>query len=268
MRPFSIALVLLTLGRAATPAGPADLKKVDRTIVKEPKYTSQPYYALLAFGPEAKARAWLVVDGEVLYVDRNGNGDLTEKDERVELDREATGKIKVAPGEYKGMNVFNLGEVAGTRLVLQFWVRDKTFTPKEDKDEHEILTKYRKERRENGWENASLYRVGKDGTQAQIPVLLCRKPSDAQVSHLGGPLTFAAKWGDRQALKRGAGENVFDVNIGTPGLGTRNSRYPVFAPLTTAEVPAAAYPVARFEFPNRAAGKPPVKLEVRLDRRC
>jgi hypothetical protein len=268
MRPFPIALTMLALGWAAPTARPADLKKVDRTIVKEPKYTSQPYYALLVFGPEAKARAWLVVDGEVLYVDRNGNGDLTEANERIELDRKATDKIKVAPGEYKGMNVFNLEEVAGTRLTLQFWVRDKNFTPKDGKDEHEILAKYRKERRENGWENASLHRMGKDGTQAQIPVLLCRKPGDAQVSHLGGPLTFTVKWGDRQALKRGAGENVFDVNIGTPGLGTRNSRYPVFAPLTTGEVPAALHAVARFEFPNQAAGKPPIKLEVKLNQRC
>jgi hypothetical protein len=266
MRQLPLALVLLASGWAAAPAGPADLTKVDRTIVKEPRYTSQPYYALLVFGREAKTRVWLVVDGEVLYVDRNGNGDLTEPNERVDLDRKATDKIKVAPGEYKGMNVFDLGEVAGSQLVLQFWVRDKAFTPKEG--EEEVLAKYRKERRDNGWENASLMRSGKGGIQAQIPVLLCRKPAEAQVSHLGGPLTFALKWGDRQSLRRGASEHVFDVHIGTPGLVTRNSRYPVFAPLTTAEVSAAAHPVARFEFPNRAAGKPPVKLEVKLDRRC
>ncbi len=35
------------------------------------------------FGPEAKFRAWLVQDGDFLYVDRNGNGDLTEEGERV-----------------------------------------------------------------------------------------------------------------------------------------------------------------------------------------
>ncbi len=266
MRPFSTALALLALGWAAAPARPADLKKVDRTIVKEPKYTSQPYYALLVFGPEAKTRVWIVVDGEVLYVDRNGNGDLTEADERVELDRKATEKLKVAPGEYKGMNVFDLGEVAGTRLQLQFWVRDKGFTPKDD--EPEILKQYRKERQENGWENASLMRISKDGSQAQVPVLLCRKPGDAQVSHLAGPLTFSVKWDDRQVLRRGTDENIFDVKIGTRGLPTRNSRYPVFAPLTTSEVPAGVHAVARFEFPNRASRKPPIKLEVKLGQRC
>src|SRR5262249_3777467 len=43
-----------------------------------------PRYCLLVFGPEAKTRIWLVLDGSVLYVDRNGNGDLTDKGERFE----------------------------------------------------------------------------------------------------------------------------------------------------------------------------------------
>ena len=58
------------------PAGATDLKMLDRTIGKEPKYSSRPNYALLVFGPEAKTRVWLILVGQVLYVDRNGNGDL------------------------------------------------------------------------------------------------------------------------------------------------------------------------------------------------
>src|SRR5262249_56626845 len=95
-----------------------DLTKIDRTLVKEPKYKNQPYYALLAIGPEAKKRVWLVVDGEVVYVDRNGNGDLTEPNERVAK----TKQIEVAPGMYKWMDSFDLGDVQGQRLVLDFWV--------------------------------------------------------------------------------------------------------------------------------------------------
>jgi len=38
--------------------------------------------------------------------------------------------------------------------------------------------------------------------------------------------------------------------------------------LTTGEVPAFVHPVARFEFPNKAPGQPPIKLAVTLDRRC
>lgn len=62
----------------------ADLTKIERTIRKEPTYQSkQPRYCLLVFGPEAKFRVWLVLDGKTLYVDRNGNGDLTEDGEKI-----------------------------------------------------------------------------------------------------------------------------------------------------------------------------------------
>src|SRR5262249_22100451 len=63
----------------------ADLSKIDRAIAKEPIYQSKsPKYCLLVFGPDAKFRVWLVHDGNVLFVDRNGNGDLTDQGERVE----------------------------------------------------------------------------------------------------------------------------------------------------------------------------------------
>src|SRR5882672_3336831 len=110
MKPVPFMLSLFSLTWLAHPAGSADLTKIHRTIAKEPKYASQPYYALLVFGPEAAKRVWLVLDGDVLYVDRNCNGDLTEKDKRVALDVDATKKVNVAPGAYKGMNVFNIGE--------------------------------------------------------------------------------------------------------------------------------------------------------------
>ena len=62
----------------------ADLASVDRTIKKEPAYQSKsPRYALLVFGSEARDRVWLVHDGETLYVDRNGDGDLTGAGEKV-----------------------------------------------------------------------------------------------------------------------------------------------------------------------------------------
>src|SRR5262245_51275634 len=81
--PFRRA-TLLTLLIAAQPALGVDLTKIDRTITKEPAYQSKsPSYGLLVFGPEAKSRVWVVLDGDILYVDRNCNGDLTEAGERL-----------------------------------------------------------------------------------------------------------------------------------------------------------------------------------------
>jgi hypothetical protein len=70
-----------------------DLSKVDRRIAKEPAYKSkQPLYGLYVFGPQAKTRVWAVLDKsqsnaltyDVLYFDRNADGDLTGVNERIE----------------------------------------------------------------------------------------------------------------------------------------------------------------------------------------
>jgi hypothetical protein len=256
-------LSALALAWYAHPACCADLTRIDRTIGKEPKYTTRPCYALLVFGPKAEKRVWLAVDGNVLYVDRNGNGDLTEPGERVPLDLEATKKMNLAPGAYKGMNVFDIGKVDGVRLRLEYWVRDESFIPQDD-----FYRRILKERAANDWENATLWRIAPDGSRAQNPVILSRRPKDAQISHLAGPLTFRLRSGDGLALRRGPGAVNFEVLIGTPGLPARNSRYPTFSPLTTTEVPADVHPLAHFEFPPRDPGQAPVTLEVTLNHRC
>lgn len=73
---------LIVSAMAIAPAAAADLSKIDRTIRKEPKYKAKPLYFLLWFGPEAKTRVWVVLDGKDVYIDQNGNGDLTEPGEK------------------------------------------------------------------------------------------------------------------------------------------------------------------------------------------
>jgi hypothetical protein len=81
-----------------------DLAKVDRRIAKQPRYTAkEPLYGLYVFGPRAATHVWAVLDkseegkGEydVLYFDRNGNGDLTEPGERL------TGPSRFEIGDFK-----------------------------------------------------------------------------------------------------------------------------------------------------------------------
>ena len=241
-------------------AGAVDLAKVDRGITKEPKYKTQPFYALLAVGPKAEERAWLVVDGDDLYVDRNGNGDLTEEGERVPRDPTL---IEVAPGMYKGMASFPLGEVHGVRVRVDYWVRDTAFVPatlfdKQTRCDHE----------EFGWESATLWRVapGGENVSAQTPLTFCRRPKDAQVCHLGGPVT-PILYEESLSRVRDADHHWLTVYLGTPGLPPANGSGPVFAPVGTSEVPADAHPVAHFAFPHKDAGKPPIPLKVVLDQR-
>src|SRR5262245_42300290 len=87
MRVLSWFAVLVGLA-VAGPAAAAGPTKVDRSIRKEPAYRSKnPLYCLLVFGPEAGARVWVVLDGDALYLDRNGNGDLTDPGERVAAEK-------------------------------------------------------------------------------------------------------------------------------------------------------------------------------------
>ncbi|MBY0522003.1 MAG: hypothetical protein K2R98_01305 [Gemmataceae bacterium] len=83
MRARAKLLVVACLILCVRPVQGADLTKIERTVAKGPQYQGKPKYCLLVFGPEAKFRVWLILDGTVLYVDRNGNGDLTEPDKRV-----------------------------------------------------------------------------------------------------------------------------------------------------------------------------------------
>jgi RNA polymerase sigma factor (sigma-70 family) len=237
-----------------------DLKQIDRTIALEPKYEKQPFYALLVFGPEAKKRVWLVVDGNTLYVDRNGNGDLTEAKKRIQESK----KIEVAPSMYTHMNSFALGKVQGLQLQLDYWVRNRKFVPKENFDK-KIFDDHEK----YGWEFATLWRINADGTKSgQIPLCFCDRPRDAQICHLGGRLTFTLRSGADSSLVRNSDQSSLPLMIGTPGLPARNWRDRVFAPLGTEEVPANVHPVAEFEFPHESADQPPIKLRAALKQRC
>jgi hypothetical protein len=97
MVPAVVLGLLSTAPVLAEP--PPDLSKIDRKIAREPKYnTKQPAYGLYVFGRHAETRVWAVLDKsrdgqddyDILYFDRNANGDLTEPDERL-----------VGPGPFK-----------------------------------------------------------------------------------------------------------------------------------------------------------------------
>lgn len=77
------------LGGLGWKAKPIDFTKVDRTIKKLPELKSEkPLYGLFLFGVDGETRVWAVLDAsakgpyDLLYLDRNADGDLTGADER------------------------------------------------------------------------------------------------------------------------------------------------------------------------------------------
>src|SRR5438552_2208186 len=116
--PRSLIAALATFALAGVAAG-AEPPKIDRTLKKEPAYkTKAPKYGMLTFGPEAKDRVWLVLDGDTLYADRNGNGDLTEPGEKIAAEKKAghdpeedgyafeVGAVSVGGRTHKGLRVY------------------------------------------------------------------------------------------------------------------------------------------------------------------
>src|SRR5262249_12862253 len=105
------AVVLLLAGPALLSA--ADLKQIERRLRKEPAYQGEkPAYCLVVFGHRAATRLWLVRDGKNLYVDRNGNGDLTEPGEKIAA-RVKKVPIETSFGTVHGEELsFEIGDVS------------------------------------------------------------------------------------------------------------------------------------------------------------
>ena len=251
MRILSLILTLLVVGSTAVTARGADLTKIDRTIAKEPAYKSKPKYCLLVFGPEAKTRVWLVLDGDTLYVDRNGNGDLTEKGERFVLALDEydlkrgkrvwhVGDIE-APGgkvQYTGLRVCEISEAASevTGLGAGYGVAVKVPIAG-----HRVL------------QGVGGFVYPHHGFRLQFAA----QAQDAPIIHFGGPLQMILVQPQRltAGMKVGVRYEI-EARVGTPGLGKDT------AALIDEDVPFGAssdalppMAVADFEFTDRKGQK-------------
>jgi hypothetical protein len=205
-------------------------------LTAEPAYRSgKPKYCLLVFGPDAATRVWLVADGPLLYADRNGNGDLTDK-----------GEVKRAltwGGEGGTLFEFgNLTQFGGEKVQLSVAVGERP----EARDGVSIS-------------------VGGEPFQSVVdggrPFRFADRPQHAPVVHFNGPLRTLPLEG--QKLFRGKGPQDLTVRLGTPVRGAD-----AFAAVFTGAVPADVCPVAEVAFPNRTQGGPPVRVTAALTERC
>jgi len=236
-----VTCVVLSWGIASAD----DMTKIDRTIKKEPAYQSKtPKYCLLVFGTEAKTRVWLVLDGNTLYIDQNGNGDLTDKGERVEKEK---GKLAL----FKAGDVLDVdGKTKHTSvLVMQQMEEGQTFT---------FVTAMVGGKR--------MFMAGLDSGGV---LQFADKPQRAPIIHFGGKLRMGlnAKFLESQKeelIRSDKGEELY-AWVGTPGLGKGT-----FAAIMhqVGGIPADVHPLAEIEFPSKKADGGPIKVKIILKERC
>ncbi len=260
-----LSLSLIAAFLAASLAGAADLSKIDRTIAKEPAYKNKPKYCLLVFGQHAKTRVWLVQDGDVLYVDRNANGDLTDKEERVAL----------KPGS-KDYHVFEAGDIRDgklthTKLTVSHGLASAEYVG--NAKEMERI----KSQGDKPWTwtvrvAAERPAENKRSLPKQIKyvvngdslgmLLFADRPADAPVIHFNGPWTLGLQ--DLKQRLTAGHKCQLAIGVGTQGIGPGTFSF-VLYPNT---IPADAYPQADITFPAKAADQTPIRQKYTLKERC
>jgi hypothetical protein len=254
MRAATLILTIVLPAFMALSAEALDLTKIDRSIRKEPRYESkQPRYCLIAFGAEAKTLVWLVVDGDVLYLDRNGNGDLTEPGERIEP-RYALHDSPKRP-DMKLACQFIVG-----RLNKKQWDGKPVLScvPKVTCviAEHSIPADDRKDGLAEVFRKCPFrIDIGTDQRDQDSTLAFASRPGDAPILHYDGPrhLAMHPYCGH---LCRGEARWL-SVQVITPGLGARMR-------VESADGMDKINPIAEIEFPSRRAGREPIRLVIEL----
>lgn len=264
-----VALALVAFLWFAAAAWSADLTKIDRSVLKEPVYkTKSPEYCLLVFGPEAKTKVWLVRDGDTLYVDRNGNGDLTEPGKKVAADKENS---KPQENVYS----FKAGDIpVGQRLHKDLSVQFIKLDEYADSDEA-VQALLKKNPQARGYmvaiemEMPGLQGRGVGGRVVQQAVFsdyqgllqFASQPSAAPIIHFGGPLQITL-FGARP-LQIGRQTDV-TLGVASLGVGPGTSAYIFY----DGPIPRTAYPRIEVTYPPQRPGEKPIREAYELKGRC
>ena len=236
--PWTTGLCVLVAATGSVAAG--DLSKIDRTIRKEPVYKTKPRYALLVFGPSAETRVWFVQDGETLYLDRNGDGDLTGEDKRFTSDSLEKRKPEVRDPDGR------------TRYVI---TRVSVYPEPKNRDEWHLM--------------ANVDIEGPVSYRQYCDAKLSTSPAKAAIAHFHGPLTIGPRtfnWKLTPELSRlPVGDSPGDIFA---MAGTTDAEHGCWVVVRSEDLPKDLHPVAEVEFMGEDAGGPSIKKRYRLEQRC
>lgn len=260
---------LACMGIPAASTSASDLTKIERKITREPAYASQPKYCLSVFGPDAEARVWLVLDGDALYVDRNGNGDLTEDGERLAAKKDADANAD------DGSLRFVAGELGIGKLTHKnFWVsvQKLDYLAEQNEQVKDFLGAHPQAR---GYsvgvevEMPNHHGIGVGGRVQQLAsvfdahglLAFADKPEDAPIIHFGGPWQITL-YGPQGLTAGRTGDLV--LGVGTPGLGAGTTAFVGYEGV----IPEMVYPKVEITYPSARPEDAPAKELYELKQRC
>jgi hypothetical protein len=273
MSPYLVSctvLVILSLAAFAQPP------QFDRSIGKEPVYkTKNPRYALLAFGLEGKDRVWLAWDGDTLYCDRNGNGDLTDPGEKI-----AAKKPKPGIPQEEGAFDFEIGDLTiggrthknvGVSIRRLSYYQRSAVAKRPDvkaalaKDPLSSVLTVSAEVEVPGLKGGGVGgRLSFSAGFYDLNGLLqfAAKPADAPVIHFGGPLEINF-FAELPSLRVDRGTDLVLV-VGTSGVGP--GTFAMLSYLDT--IPEDVKPVAEIIYQPAKPGEAPFKEKFEIKERC
>jgi hypothetical protein len=213
--------------------------KAEYRLKKEPAYQGPVQYCLLLLGRKAQTRLWLASDGKTMYVDKNGDGDLTQPGEAVPFKPDKDGGFaSLMADRFPG----HAGGGSHTRLHIAVRQRD--------------------------WQNnKGGYWCVRARVEGRYPMYafahkFAQKPDEAPVIHLGGPLRLGLFDLEGGRLVRG-GRTELNAYISCHYSGVER----VFVDADEwgrTEV----HPVAEVRLPARTPGAAPIALRVPLTQHC
>jgi hypothetical protein len=247
------ALLCLTLFAGFVWAG--DLSKIERTIAVAPKYSAeQQFYALLVLGTDMSKKIWFVVDDDTLYVDKNGNGDLTEDGEKFQ----APPKSGLASSLVRDTHSWNHLKLDKRYTdVRVHWGLVNMAYPATNP----VMERFMETARRTPHPNLSGIRIKIAGTRWQAcNAMFATSAAKAPILHMDGPLTLGVLGILSRRLERGEKLDDVRLTVGTPGFS--DTQAGCFSYLLYKEFPKSARPVLEARFPSGKEGeyRPPQRF--------
>jgi hypothetical protein len=192
----------------------SELTAVRKAPAAEPKYESTARYLLLAIGQPIQRTVWCVIDGIVLYVDRDGDGRLDASNERfTPLVSKLNGDHFIAQTHtYKVGALPGMKQPAELELTLSQW--NLEYKPNAELTEVMEILRAKAELRNP---MVTLKRKGKPEQFAMTE--FAESPAAATVLHFDAPATWGLVENIRPWRFAAGQENDFNVSLGTPGIG-------------------------------------------------